>query len=406
MKNSILATLVFIICTAAHAQQVTTYECVHYEKADLIFPGDRAAQDAFYAKLDSLIAAKGENINIWQVGGSHIQGGSFPYKLMENFQTWAGRGERGFLFPRQLAGTHADSRYRMTSEGKWFAPMLTKYSADPKPRYGITGFAARCDSAAWIGLNIDPQKKGLWHFNKVRILGYGSSSKAYPEVLLGGKKIRHQYDSLTASYVFNLPSATDSIRVNFIVPEGEHFVFNGLQPITGKKGVNYFASGVNGAKVTAWADQCADLERDLKLVKPDLVIFGLGINDSAMAPEKFSPDKFKAGYRRLIEKIQKTSPDCAFIFVTNNDSFYYIKGGMTHNLNAEAVRKSMVELALEYGAGVWDLYGLMGGDNSVITWTENGLVGKDKLHFTTKGYKLLGDLLFEAIKRDWQNTKK
>jgi lysophospholipase L1-like esterase len=64
----------------------------------------------------------------------------------------------------------------------------------------------------------------------------------------------------------------------------------------------------------------------------------------------------------------------------------------------------MMELAKEYGAGVWDLYGVMGGANSVHTWLKEDLMKKDKLHFTTKGYQLIGDLLFEAIMNDWQNS--
>lgn len=406
MKNRILTLLAALICISATGQQKEQPKCIHFEKADLVFPTGREAQDKFYSKLDSLIAGNGENVNIWQVGGSHIQGGTFPYRLMEKFQTLAGRGERGFLFPRQLAKTHADPRYRITAEGNWFAPMLTKYSEEPKPEYGITGFAARTDSAACLGLNIDPKKKGLWHFKQLRVLGYATSEKAYPEVVIGSKTIKHQFDTLTSSYLFDLPKATDSVVVNFIVPEGESFVFNGFQPLTGNKGVNFFASGVNGAKVTAWSNQCKHLDRDMKLVKPDLVIFGLGINDSACDSLKFSPEKFKSDYRKLIEKVRTVSPDCAFIFITNNDSFRYAKGGMVYNVNAEEVRQAMAELAIEYNAGIWDLYGLMGGKDSVHTWREEKLVQKDKLHFTVKGYRLLGDLLYEAIYNDWKSTKK
>lgn len=409
MKNKlILLVLILTSCVTSHAQQEDRPECVHYEKAALIFPTGRSAQDRFYAKLDSLIAGQKDNISIWQVGGSHVQGGALPYRLMDKFQTLAGKGERGFLFPRDLAKTHADPRYRITAEGNWTAPMLTKSSQEEKPRYGITGFAARTDSTARLGLNIDPKKKGHWHFNKIRVLGYASSSKAYPVVRTSsGKTVRHLYDTLTASYLFNLPKVTDSVVVDFVVPEGESFVFTGFQPITGNKGVNFYASGVNGARVTAWSEQCADLERDLQLVKPDLAVFGLGINDSACDSLKFSPEKFKQNYRNLIKKVLNVSPDCALIFITNNDSYRYGgKNGMVYNVNAEEVRQAMMELAIEYNAGVWDLYGVMGGKDSVHIWLEAGFISKDKLHFTYKGYRLFADLLFEAITNDWKNTKK
>ena len=57
----------------------------------------------------------------------------------------------------------------------------------------------------------------------------------------------------------------------------------------------------------------------------------------------------------------------------------------------------MMKLAKKYGAGVWDMYGVMGGLGSVKTWEQAGLAKRDKIHFTRDGYRVVGDLLFEAI---------
>lgn len=407
MSNKILSFIAIFICISSHAQLFGVPECVRYEKTSLIFPTGREAQNRFYAKLDSLLAGQRDNISIWQVGGSHVQGGFFSNRLMEHFHNLAGKGERGITFPRQLADTHQDSKYMMTAEGSWEAPMLTKITGEPQMRYGITGFSARtADTCARIGLNTDPEKTGDWHFRKLRVLGYGSSGHAYPQIMKDSSVISHCFDSLTSSYLFELPESTDSVTIDFVIPEGENFVLTGIQPITGRKGVDYFASGVNGAKTTTWCEKCEDLERDLRLVNPDLIIFGLGINDSACDSTLFSAEKFKENYRNLITKARSVSPDCALIFITNNDSYRYRNGKLVYNDNLDEVRVAMMELAMEYGAGVWDLYGIMGDGGSVYTWRDEGLVGKDRLHFTPTGYRLLGDLLYEAIINDWKNTKR
>lgn len=407
MNNRILSLAVILICISSHAQTFGIPECVHYEKTSLIFPTDREDQNRFYAKLDSLISGQKDNISIWHVGGSHVQGGFFSYRLMEHFQNLAGKGERGIVFPRELANTHPDSRYTITTEGCWEAPMLTKIPDEPQMRYGITGFSARTtDTCSRVCMNVDPDKTGDWHFRKLRILGYGSSEKAYPQIVQDSSVISHSFDTLTSSYLFELPEITDSITIDFIVPEGESFVLTGIQPVTEGKGVRFFASGVNGAKTTTWCEKCEDLERDLHLVRPDLVIFGLGINDSACDSTMFSAEKFKNNYRNLITKVRNVSPDCAIIFITNNDSYRYRNGKLVYNDNLDEVRIAMVELAMEYGAGVWDLYGIMGGGRSVYTWRDEGLVGKDRLHFTPTGYRLLGDLLYEAIINDRNNTRR
>ena len=376
-------------------------ECVSTGDAGLLFPGDRSAQDLFYAKLDSLISTGRGNVNIWHIGGSHVQAAYFPNRIMNDLDSIAPRGDRGFLFPRRLCKTNSDKSYRISSTGEWEAPMMTLNSRLEKPRYGITGFGARTsDAGASVSFNVCPDSDSLWSFSTLRVLGYGSSGSARPYVISGTDTLRHSYDSLTASYLFDLPRKADSVTVAFEIPSGETFTLTGLQPISGRPGVNYYSSGVNGAKLTTWMDKCPDLERDLGIVNPDLAILALGINDSACMAKDFKPGRFKDNYRRLIEMIHRVNPDCAIIFITNNDSYRYVKRGMTYNENAPAVRKAMMELAGEYGAGVWDLYTLMGGAHSVQRWRDLGLVKPDRLHFTDEGYTLLGDLFFEALMDD------
>ena len=136
-------------------------------------------------------------------------------------------------------------------------------------------------------------------------------------------------------------------------------------------------------------------------MRPDLAIFGVGINDSATTAKDFKPAKFKNNYRRMIEMVRRVSPDCAFIFITNNDSYRYVRRGMTWNANGEAVRRAMMELAEEYGAAVWDLYGVMGGAHTVNAWRSAGLAKQDRLHFTEEGYTLLADLFTQALVADY-----
>ena len=160
---------------------------------------------------------------------------------------------------------------------------------------------------------------------------------------------------------------------------------------------------MNGARLTTWLEQCPDLPRDLQLVRPDLAIFAVGINDSACKAADFKVETFKENYRRLIRLIREQSPDCAFIFITNNDSYRYVGRGMTYNHNGPTVQKAMFELAKEYGAAVFDVFDIMGGKDSVIKWRDASLIKKDRLHFTTEGYVLLGDLLYNAIAEDYNS---
>ena len=65
------------------------------------------------------------------------------------------------------------------------------------------------------------------------------------------------------------------------------------------------------------------LERDLDLIRPDLIIFGIGINDAA--ERSFEKHSFKKNYDELIKVIKRVNPDCALLFMTNNDSYKKVK---------------------------------------------------------------------------------
>ena len=396
--------LACLLSVGAAAQELPS--CVHADKSVLTFPGSRAAQDGFYAKLASLTATGPGTVNVWHIGGSHVQAAFFPNRIMNLLDSLTLRGDRGFLFPLKLAGTNYDKSYRITTTGEWEAPILTKTSNLRRPRYGITGYGARTSSPdASVAFQLNPDGDSLWTCQSLRVLGYGSSERAWPYIICLADTLRFEFDSLTASYVFDLPAPTDTVMVQFHIPAGEEFVLNGLEPLSWRPGVNYFASGVNGAALPSWLDKCEDFERDLLLVRPDLAILAVGINDSATTSKDFKPEKFKANYRRLVEMVRRVSPDCAFIFITNNDSYRYVRRGMTYNTNAVAVRKAMTELAEEYGGAVWDLYGIMGGAHSVEKWRDAGLAKSDRLHFTDKGYELLGDLFVQALMADKEGRK-
>ena len=67
------------------------------------------------------------------------------------------------------------------------------------------------------------------------------------------------------------------------------------------------------------------------------------------------------------------------------------------NPHTPDVEKAFRELASEFDGVFWDMYEVMGGYGSSDAWKEAGLMQGDRVHFTPAGYRLIGDLLFDAI---------
>ena len=60
-------------------------------------------------------------------------------------------------------------------------------------------------------------------------------------------------------------------------------------------------------------------------------------------------------------------------------------------------------LAEKHDGLFWDLCSIMGGLESMKKWEEEGLSQKDKVHFTKRGYNLVGNLFFDAFLRAYNN---
>ena len=169
-----------------------------------------------------------------------------------------------------------------------------------------------------------------------------------------------------------------------------------------RAGLTYHSIGVNGAALPDYLEKCPHFTQDLRLMRPDLVIFGIGINDAY--GQNFDTAQFRQNYIRLVDSIRSVNPDCAFIFVTNNDSYRRVKR-RTYNVNRNGllVQQTMHRLAIETDGVVWDQFEVMGGLKSMEQWRLAKLAQYDRVHFTRAGYELVADLLSNAILQSYNN---
>lgn len=398
MRKAAVILSLLLAFASARGQDVPA--CADMFRNQLVIPGDSLKLQRFASRMLELRRSPDSSMCIWHIGGSHVQAGFFSSRLRHNFDSLGHfpSAGRGFIFPYPLAQTNFDRSFRVGYDGEW----IGSRSSNPnrkmpvQPRYGIMGIAAyTADTLACFRLYY-PEP-----FSRLHIMAE-STAKALPVAVSSGYTVTCEPDTLLPGFIAEFPVPIDTVQVNLGLQEGEHFVVTGLLPeIPGRRGLTLFSSGVNGARTTTWLDRCPDFLPQMELVHPDMMILGLGINDSTMPAEDFKPEKFKANYRRLLDAVLETSPDCAFVFISNNDSWRYARRRMVHNDNGSAVRQAMLELAEEYGGALWDLFGIMGGNGSATIWRDAGLMKEDRLHFTREGYELLGDLLYRSLEDLW-----
>ena len=407
-RSSIFITLILAFIASSSLAQGTVkrktpdYAFANFDHTKILYPGDSLAMERFFDKLDTLLFYGQGKINIMHIGGSHVQAGVFSQEMRDNLLSLCPgiTAGRGLLFPFMKTNTPAS--YSVTRTGEWdYCRNAVRKETDK--RMGLAG-AAITTSDVNASVSIVSRERRLsafspnYEFKKVTLIGFSETENVTPVLGYKGTTIKGIHDASQDTYTFLLPALTDSVNIFFESMQGE-FTLTGVLLENGMPGISVHGVGVNGAAVPSYL-RCDDFERDLKLIRPDLVIFGIGINDAAGTD--FDVEQFKRNYDGLIHIIKRVNPDCALLFVTNNDSFKYVrvrkrKGRYEVNTNGFLVEKAFLELGKKYNAAVWDQFDVMGGLYSMRNWENAGLAQKDKVHFTSEGYKLIGDLLYNAL---------
>ncbi|NVK28303.1 MAG: hypothetical protein HWE14_09680 [Flavobacteriia bacterium] len=400
MRIKLLAIL-GLLSSALFAQSVTQakYPFMHLENNVILTPGSDDKLEAFFDQLDRL-AFKGEGqIDILHMGGSHVQAGMLSNAMRTGLQAMSPglKGSRGFFFPFRLAKTNEPSNFSIQSNVEWegFRCSVNNHDA----RWGMSGIVAtttrkdaRVDIMAFDG------ESGRYFFSKVRIYHPNGDSLYRPVVDSTKFKVDTIFYDSRGFTEFRLIGDYDSFTFTLDgSDEAKEFIWQGVQFVDEWPGISYHALGVNGASTKSYL-RCVDFNKQMKAIAPDLVVFGIGINDAYMSEERFEPGVFKARYDSIMDAIEASNPDVLFLFLTNNDSYYRRR---FPNPNALAVRDVMLELAEERDAIYWDLFEVMGGLGSIDLWVDQGLARGDRIHLSREGYELQAELLVYAIEQKW-----
>jgi len=341
------------------------------------------------------------------IGGSHVQAGTLSNRMRENMISMLGgsRGNPGFFFPYMMANTNGPASIQAEFTGNWEGCRCAV--ASDKCSWGLSGYnSSTQDSAVSVKISALRPDGSHYSFRKATIYHLEGDS-AYCLDALSRQNLHSITPSKERGYtVFTFDAPEDTLELNIYKTDtlGATFTLQGILLEDEIGGLTYHTIGVNGASVASYL-RCNDFETHLKTIHPDLVIFGIGMNDAYGPNGDFNQAAYEKNYRELMQKFKRRNPNVQFIFITNNDSYYKKK---KVNQNVFNVCQAMRTLAEESNSAVWDLFEIMGGLESIRAWEEAGLAKSDRVHLTQKGYTLQADLMSHAIYRafgDYLETK-
>lgn len=403
-KTLALCLALFKITSTVVAQgsaAAARYPFIRTELNHLYFSKDSSAFLHLYKKLDELSAEKKQRITVVHMGGSHVQGGTWSSTFVSHLQNeFKTEGGGYFAFPYRLAKTNSQPYVHSFTDGRW--KRCRAIGKDQCLPLGMSALSVITnDSTLRFGMAIT-QRSVFRRFNQVKV--YHNFNSSFSFALTDGTLLKERKDQPGEGYtLFRLNTSVDSITFTLLRNDTlqKDFVLYGLSLEHSDQAGFYLAGlGANGASSSSFL-RCTELLPQLQTLQADLLILSLGVNDTQS--RDFGKEEYIEHYDSLIALAKKASPGIAIVLTTTTDNYIRRR---TSNRRTVLARDAMFELMEKHDLAVWDLFSIMGGYKSMAKWNRVGLAARDKVHFTPRGYVLLGDLMYEAVLRSYKANSK
>lgn len=350
-----------------------------------------------YHQMDSMIRFKDRKLNFYHIGGSHIQADIYSNDarmfLQTNYQGIP--GERGMVFPFDLAGTNNPGNYEFSSPNKWqgYRSVVNK---DRSIDFGVLGATIICEDSLIILKFKHDRTVSKPGFSKIRI--YHNKGELPFDLNFDSDEIlivKTRRNERIGYTEIEFSDKLDTFNLQFArnVPGRIGLEIYGVQLMNNDPGISYTSIGINGAGLYTYLD-CERYEEQMTAYPPDFMAYSVGTNDGNVPYDRFNPQVYKKNLEKMMKIALRANPNCALLLTVPNDSYYHRKY-LNKNIGRE--REVIIELAQEYKMAVWDLYGVMGELGSSKTWYRNDLMRSDLVHFSVKGYHLKGDLFIDGF---------
>lgn len=398
---SLILTTLFVWGLRSQDSLHNKYPFIKPEFNHLYFSKDSSSFLKLYKKLDRLKEEKNVRVNIVHIGGSHVQGGTWSNTFASDFQNenkTAGGGY--FVFPYKIAKTNSQPYATSFSDGKWKrCRAIGKEFCLPLGMCALS--ITTNDSANYFGVAFT--KKAICKYvNIVKVYHNFNSSFEFKINSKDSFKVERKEFKKGGYTLFKFTMPVDSVLFELTKKDtlAKDFILYGFSLENDMTSGFYLAGlGANGSTSNSFL-RCADFTTQLETLEGDLFILSLGVNDTQS--KGFEKEDYMENYDSLITYIKKVNPNAAIILTTTTDNFIRYK---TSNKRTITAKDAMFELMTKHNIAVWDLFSIMGGYKSMLKWQKAGLASKDKVHFTGKGYVIVGNLMYEAVSKSYKNNQ-
>lgn len=343
----------------------------------------------FHAFFDKAAAAKsqGQTLRVVHYGDSQIELDRISSNLRSFFQGKFGGGGPGLLPIVQTVPTSTVSQ--------WATESFTAYTSygignRDENGYGIMGKYYRVYGGGTCGFS-------RTRANRVRLL-FNDRNGAFTATLKD-KDSEYadtlQADSSTGFKIleWRLPHTVSAFNLHFsgsadlygvMVDNGNGVAVDNI-PMRGCAGTIFTKMGTSL------------LQQSYHRTNVGMLVLQYGGNAMPGMSSKAGVDYYAKEVGRQIRYLKSIYPDTPILFIGPADMATKVDGELRSYPLIGYMVEALKREALANGAAFWNIYEVMGGDGSIIRWTNLGLAGADYVHFSPAGATKIGNYLVDAF---------
>jgi len=356
----------------------------------------RKALDHFY---DALL--QGGPVRILHYGDSPTTGDLITADARAMFQKQFGDGGAGFVLMAKPWAWYYHRGVDMDSS-KWTIDV----AGDTQIKDGLHGLGGASFQGSPGAVSNFTVKDG----QRIAEVGYleepegGTFSFEADGTELG--RIETANDERQAAWkAFELPVGSRKFTVR--VESGRVRLY-GVEFSKGRPGVLYSSLGVNGANITLLSERFngAHWKAQLHHYRPALVVLAYGTNESGFP--SFVDSTWAAEMKLAVKRVQTALPDASILLMSPMDRGERNERGEIETIAAmPRLVKIEAKAAEDTGVAFFNTFQAMGGEGTMARWyaAEPRLVGADYIHPMPAGAKIVGELLYGALRDGYNDYK-
>ncbi|MBP3203318.1 MAG: hypothetical protein J6M31_06935 [Bacteroidales bacterium] len=356
--------------------------------------------DAVFQHMEKA-AASGRTVRVAHYGDSQIEMDRISQDLRDALQQRFGGSGTG-MFP--ALGNVPSASISRTSSGGFVQYTMYGDSTTARAghnRYGPLAQVVQLSGGGTVTLRPTANKnarEGAKEFSSISVL-YGRASRDF--------SLKMKADTLKAEVSTERgESGTTLVTWKFSRPiRRVSLSFTGSAELygisaDGPSGVTVDNIPLRGCSGTIFHRISKPLmQESFALDNTRLIILQFGGNYMPVARSTKVIEQYQEQIAREIQYFQEVAPQARILFIGPSDMGKSVNGRVVTWPRLPEVVDSLKATALRNGAAYWDLFRMMGGENSMGQWVKHNppYAGPDYIHFTPAGAREVGQALSRSF---------